>query len=282
MDIRKQLKTLEEKAAILDPDEAGRKVLFTRVNALAEEFLNNLEELPMYESAGEEGAELSQFPVTEDGEDPDAVMDLFKSTVLDPDALEAAVRADRDAGLVPWLLVGSGGTTDTGSVDPLDPLADIAKEYGLWFHVDGAYGAAFALCRPGREMLSGMEKSDSLVVDPHKGFFLPFGTGVVLVREGVNLHRSFHYQAHYMQDQKTLARLEQMSPAELSPELSRHFRGLRLWLPLKLAGIGAFRAALEEKILLANYFWEQLQEIPGIETGPRPDLSIHVVHENQQ
>jgi aromatic-L-amino-acid decarboxylase len=193
---------------------------------------------------------------------------------MQPHALGQMITRDREDGLIPWLLVGSAGTTDTGSVDPLDDLADIARDHKIWFHVDGAYGASFVLCDQGRQMLKGMERSDSLVVDPHKGFFVPFGTGVVLVRDGMNLHRSFHYQANYMQDEKTLAKLDRMSPAELSPELSRHFRGMRLWLPLKLLGVKPFRAALAEKMLLAAYFYERIQEIEGIETGPFPDLSI--------
>jgi len=193
---------------------------------------------------------------------------------MQPRALLQMILKDREQDLIPWLLVGSAGTTDTGSVDPLNDLADIAGEQNIWFHVDGAYGASFVLCDQGRQILAGMERSDSLVVDPHKGFFVPFGTGVLLVRDGVNLHRSFHYQANYMQDQKTLAKLDQMSPAELSPELSRHFRGMRLWLPLKLLGVKPFRAALEEKMLLAAYFHGRIQEIEGVETGPFPDLSI--------
>ena len=81
-----------------------------------------------------------------------------------------------------------------------------------------------------------------------------------------------HYMAHYMQD--TLDAREEDSPADLSPELSKHFRGLRLWLPLKLCGLAPFRAALEEKMLLARYFHEQIQRVPGFEVGPEPELSV--------
>jgi aromatic-L-amino-acid decarboxylase len=104
-----------------------------------------------------------------------------------PEALEAAVEGDARAGLRPWLIAATAGTTDTGAVDPLADLADVAHRHGLWLHVDGAYGAPFALTEQGKKILRGIERSDSVVLDPHKGLFLPFGSGAVLVREGRNL-----------------------------------------------------------------------------------------------
>lgn len=191
-----------------------------------------------------------------------------------PGELKKMITADQASGLHPWLLVASAGTTDTGSVDPLEALAEISKAHGLWFHVDGAYGAGFVLCEPGRKALKGIEKSDSLTMDPHKGLFAPFGTGIVLVKNAPDLHRPYQYQANYLQDEKTLADMDQVSSAEISPELSRHWRGLRVWMALKLSGVKAFAAALEEKILLARYAWVRLNRIDGVETGPLPDLSI--------
>ena len=193
---------------------------------------------------------------------------------MKPEALEDAILGDKKAGLNPWLIVATAGTTDTGAVDPLVPIADIAQAHQLWLHVDGAYGAAFALCNEGKQKLKGLERSDSLIIDPHKGFFLPFGSGAVLVRDGEKLQQAHHYDADYLQDQDQLASSDETSPADLSPELSRPFRALRLWLPLKLAGVAPFRAALEEKLLLARYFYEKIQQIDGFEAGPYPDLSI--------
>jgi glutamate/tyrosine decarboxylase-like PLP-dependent enzyme len=117
-----------------------------------------------------------------------------------------------------------------------------------------------------------MEKSDSIVLDPHKTLFLPYGTGAVLVANPQKLYTSFQAGADYMQD--AVEDYSELSPADLSPELTKHFRGLRLWLPIKLAGVAPFRAALSEKILLARYFYEQVQRIDGIEVGPFPDLSV--------
>ncbi len=191
-----------------------------------------------------------------------------------PEVLEEAVKGDAKAGLYPWLIAATAGTTDTGAVDPLADLADIARRRGLWLHVDGAYGAPFALTGHGEQILKGIERSDSVVLDPHKGLFLPFGSGAVLVREGERLLEAHHYDASYLQDKDTLASGDEVSPADLSPELTRPFRALRLWLPLKLAGVAPFRAALEEKLLLARHFHERMRLEEGFEVGPPPDLSI--------
>ncbi len=187
------------------------------------------------------------------------------------DALRDRIGEDQRSGLTPWFVGASAGTTDVGAVDPLRDIADIASENGLWFHVDAAYGGAFALCEEGRERLAGIERSDSLILDPHKGFFLPCGTGVVLVREGRKLTDAFHARGVYMQD---VAGDPERSPCDVSPELTRPFRALRFWLPFKLAGTAPFAAALEEKLLLARYFHEQISTFAGIETGPFPDLSV--------
>jgi glutamate/tyrosine decarboxylase-like PLP-dependent enzyme len=186
--------------------------------------------------------------------------------------LRRAVAADRAAGLRPWLLVASAGTVNAGSVDPLAELGEVAAELGLWFHVDGAYGGLFALCPEGRAVLGGIELSDSLVLDPHKSLFLPYGTGTVLVKDRRKLHAAFNAEADYIED--LLGVDEEPSPADLSPELTKHFRGLRLWLPLKLVGVAPFRAALSEKIHLARYFHERLTAVEGFEVGPPPDLSV--------
>jgi aromatic-L-amino-acid/L-tryptophan decarboxylase len=191
-----------------------------------------------------------------------------------PEALEEAVEGDVKAGLRPWLIAATAGTTDTGAVDPIAELADVARRHGLWLHVDGAYGAPFALTWQGKRMLRGIELSDSVVLDPHKGMFLPFGSGAVLVREGRHLLKAHYYDASYLQDRNTLASSDEVSPADLSPELTRPFRALRLWLAMKLAGVAPFRAALEEKLLLARHFHERMRLEDGFEVGPPPDLSI--------
>ncbi len=191
---------------------------------------------------------------------------------LRPEALEAAIREDLRAGLRPWLLVPTAGTTNTGAVDPLEACADLAARYGLWMHTDGAYGASFALTEQGRTALRGLERSDSLVLDPHKGLFTPLGLGVVLVRHLDPLRKSHAFRADYLPSPPE--DLEELSPSETTLEFSKHARALRLWLPLQLHGVSAFRAALEEKLLLARYAHERLRALPGVDPGPAPQLSV--------
>ena len=190
---------------------------------------------------------------------------------MDAAALERAVAEDRAAGLEPFLLVASAGTTDTGAIDPLDALSGIASREGLWFHVDAAYGGAFLLVDSLRGRFRGIERSDSVVIDPHKGLFLPYGSGAVLVRDAEHLRASFDLRGAYLQDVEDAE--DEPSPADLSPELSRPFRGLRMWFALQLHGLARFRAALEEKRLLCLLFHERIRAL-GFETGPDPDLSV--------
>lgn len=187
------------------------------------------------------------------------------------DALAAAIAADRAAGRVPWLVVATAGTTDAGAVDPLGELASIAARESCWLHVDAAYGGFFRLTEHGREITAGIERSDSVVLDPHKSLFLPWGAGIVIVRDGARLAATHGGAGSYLQD-AVRARGE-TSPSELSPELTKPFRALRMWLPLVLHGVRPFRAALDEKLLLARYFRREVA-IRGFETGPQPDLSV--------
>jgi aromatic-L-amino-acid/L-tryptophan decarboxylase len=188
------------------------------------------------------------------------------------DALGEAVARDRAAGLRPFFVAGNAGTTNTGAVDDLDALADFCSREKLWLHVDGAYGGFFLLTREGREVLRGISRSDSVVLDPHKGLFLPYGTGSLLVRDGDALRRAHALSADYMPTM-------QDDPAFLdfnllSPELSRDWRGLRVWLPIAMHGIGPFRRNLEEKLELTRWATAELRTIPGIEILAEPQLSI--------
>lgn len=188
------------------------------------------------------------------------------------DQLEQAMEADLQTGVRPWLVVASAGTVDTGAVDPLPEIADLCRRYGAWLHVDGAYGGLFALCDEGRAILRGIDLADSIALDPHKTLFLPYGTGAALVRDGRHLLDAFSASADYI---RPLGESEVgPSPSDLSIELTRHFRALRLWLPLQMAGVSAFRAAQEEKLALARYFHARLQQMDGFDPGPAPNLSV--------
>jgi aromatic-L-amino-acid decarboxylase len=188
------------------------------------------------------------------------------------DLLAAAIAADRAAGRQPFLVVGSAGTTNTGAVDDLDGLADLCASEGLWLHVDAAYGGFFVLTADGRRRLAGISRADSMVLDPHKGLFLPYGTGSLLVRNRDTLRRAHALSADYMppmQDDPDLVDFNLVSP-----ELSRDWRGLRVWLPIAMHGIGPFRRNLEEKIELTRWATQELNAIPGIEIVAEPQLSI--------
>ena len=206
------------------------------------------------------------------GSSPRRLIDTDNAYRMSRQALEEAFEQDRRDGVKPWLVVASAGTVDTGAVDPLPEIADLCRRYGAWLHVDGAYGGLFALCEQGRELLRGIDRADSIALDPHKALFLPYGTGAVLVRDRRHLLASFSASADYI---RPLGESEVgPSPSDLSPELTRHFRGLRLWLPLQMAGIAAFRAAQSEKLALARYFHARLEELDGFDPGPPPDLSV--------
>jgi len=191
---------------------------------------------------------------------------------MDPAALAEQIASDRAAGLTPWLLLATAGTTEAGAIDPLPALADIAQRERLWLHVDAAYGGMFALAAEGKRALAGIERADSVVVDPHKGMFLPWGIGAVLCRDRAAMHAAFAFEASYIVER--FSPEEELSPMDVSPELSRPFRGLRVWLPLALLGTRPFAAALEEKLLLARHAHAQLASAPGFEVGPRPELSV--------
>ncbi|MGN6057387.1 MAG: pyridoxal phosphate-dependent decarboxylase family protein, partial [Sphingomicrobium sp.] len=206
------------------------------------------------------------------GRSPKRLIATDESYCMSVEALQEALEEDRRNGVRPWIVIASAGTVDTGAIDPLPEIAELCRRFGAWLHVDGAYGGLFALCDEGKALLRGIEKADSVALDPHKTLFLPYGTGAVVVRDGWLLQDAFSATGEYI---RPLGESEVgPSPADLSPELTRHFRALRLWLPLQMAGIAAFRAAQSEKLALARYFHARLSEIDGFDPGPEPQLSV--------
>jgi aromatic-L-amino-acid/L-tryptophan decarboxylase len=191
---------------------------------------------------------------------------------LSANELEKAIIKDKERGLKPFFINASFGTTNTGAIDPIEPIAAIANKHKLWFHIDAAYGGFFKLIGKMSSKFKGIEKADSITLDPHKTLFLPYGTGTILIQNKNKLLKAYHYLADYMQD--TIDTNEEISPADISPELTKHFRGMRLWLPLKLFGLRPFRASLEEKLLLTHYFYNEIKKIKSFEVGPEPELSV--------
>lgn len=188
------------------------------------------------------------------------------------DVMAERISHDRANGFHPFMLCGSAGTTATGAVDDLSALGQLARSESIWFHADGAYGAFFMLTQRGREAMRGISEADSIILDPHKTLFLPFGTGALVVRDTSVLRRAYSFHAEILPQFQEGAEL--IDFCEISSELSRDFRGLRVWLPLKLFGIEPFRQQLEEKLDLAAWAASELHKIDGIEIVAEPQLSI--------
>ena len=190
--------------------------------------------------------------------------------------LQTAVAADRRAGLTPFAVVSSAGTTNTGAIDPLDAIADFCATEQMWHHIDGAYGAFFYLCDELRPALRGLPRADSLTLDPHKGMFLPYGTGALLVRDGAALRAAHEATAAYL---PAMPHPEEFyDPSQHGPELSRGFPGLRVWLSVKLFGTAAFRAALAEKRALTLDAARRVAALPGIVMDAEPELTLFAFH----
>jgi aromatic-L-amino-acid decarboxylase len=210
---------------------------------------------------------------------PDRVrtIDVDAQFRMRPDMLADAIAHDRQAGLRPFLVVSSAGTTNTGAVDPLEAIAACCEREGLWHHVDGAYGAFFHAVPALRSLLAGLPRADSLTLDPHKGLFLPYGTGALLVRDGSAL-RAAHQVPHAAYLPPLPSADEFYDPSVHGPDLSRGFPGLRVWLSFKLFGARKLRAAIAEKRDLAVEAAGRIARIPGIVMDAWPQLSLFAFH----
>lgn len=190
------------------------------------------------------------------------------------DLLEETIKQDKAAGFYPFFVVGTAGTTSTGAVDNLLAIEELAQRYNLWFHVDASYGGFFMLTERGAAILKGIERADSVALDPHKSMFLPYGTGALLIRDREKLRMSFDFTGTYLPEQPDAQNPLMDDMMYLSPELTREFRGLRIWLPLKMLGLKLFREQLEEKLDFAQLVTQQLSLIPNIRIVARPQLSV--------
>jgi aromatic-L-amino-acid decarboxylase len=166
-------------------------------------------------------------------------------------ALSAAISEDKAAGRRPAFVVANAGTTNTGAVDPLPEIADLCRSEELWLHVDGAYGASAALCDAGRRVLHGIERADSLVLDPHKWLFQPYDLGCLLVSRPGALKRAFRMSPDYLTDVTGVN--EEVDFRDRSLELTRRGRALKLWLSFRIYGVERISAAVAHGIALAEH-----------------------------
>jgi aromatic-L-amino-acid decarboxylase len=179
-------------------------------------------------------------------------------------ALAAMVTADIAAGRTPIAIVGTAGTTLTGAIDPLDAIADICAEHGIWMHVDGAYGLPAASVVP--ERFRGLERADSVTVDAHKWMFVPKACGVVMVRDESALAAAFGHETSYIPGTR--------NAVDVTLEYSRPLRALKLWLAFRVHGAEKFREAIARTMHHAKQLHAMASVREGWEVGPEPDLSI--------
>ena len=182
---------------------------------------------------------------------------------MDVHYLEQAVREDLAQGLIPFVVIASAGTTNTGSVDPFKEISAICREHHIWMHVDGAYGASVLLCRQYRHLLDGIGLADSLSWDAHKWLFQTYGCGMVLVNNKADMVQTFHAHPEYLKDLDTDE--EYLNPWNLGIELTRPARGLKLWLTLQVMGSDAVSDAIAHGFRMAEYAQEELLKNPDIE-----------------
>jgi aromatic-L-amino-acid decarboxylase len=188
---------------------------------------------------------------------------------LVPEALAEALDRDAAAGVAPVAVVASAGTTLTGAVDPLDAIAEVCAERGVWLHVDGAYGLPAAATASHRALFAGAEHADSVAIDAHKWLYLPKACSAVLVRSASRLAAAFAHEEAYMPHEEG-----ELHAADLTLEYSRPFRALKLWLAFRVHGAQAFRQALERNLAQARLLAEEVRRHDDLELALEPQLSI--------
>ena len=189
-------------------------------------------------------------------------------------SLRETIAADLKSGLKPFCVVASAGTVNTGAVDPLNEIADVANEFDLWFHIDGAYGALAALDETKRPLFRGLERADSISLDPHKWLYVPIDSGCLLFRDEARARAAFSFDgADYIKvhEQKEA---EAFAFWNYGPELSRRFRALKIWLTLRYYGVRRIARAISEDIAIAGYLGEQVEAAKDFELLATPELSI--------
>jgi len=230
--------------------------------------------LTAYTSAGAHGCIGQAMDLAGFGIEALRVIPVNKHYQMDLDALERAIAADRRVGFQPFLIAGTAGTVDTGAIDDLAAIADIARREEIWFHVDGAYGALGMLSAEIAPRLAGMERADSVAFDFHKWGQVPYDAGFILVRDAT-LHRStFASPAAYLRRETRGLAAGTAWPCDFGPDLSRGFRALKTWFTLKVYGAKALGRAISSTCALAQYLGRRIEESPALELLAPVSLNI--------
>jgi glutamate/tyrosine decarboxylase-like PLP-dependent enzyme len=199
-----------------------------------------------------------------------AVDERFRMRV---DDLVAKITADLEAGYVPFCVVGNAGTVDTGAVDSLREIRDVADRFQLWMHVDGSYGAFAVLAESARKLFAGIEQADSIALDPHKWLYLPVDVGCVIYRDPQIARAAFAHEAEYTRMFGEEAE-EAFVCWDYGPELSRRFRALKVWMLLKGVGLDRLSEAIESNLACARHLESMVQASDDFEMAAPVELSI--------
>ena len=208
------------------------------------------------------------------GSDALRVMPVDADWKMDLGVLRTTLAADRAAGFQPFLVVGTAGTVDTGAIDPLEALADLAAAEGLWFHVDGAFGALAMLSPALAPRLRGIQRADSIAMDFHKWGQVPYDAGYLLVRDGARHREAFASPAAYLRREARGLAAGQDWPCDFGPDLSRGFRALKTWFTLKVHGTARLGEVIEHTCAVARYLQQQVEAHPELELLARANLNI--------
>ncbi len=217
-----------------------------------------------------------------------AVLDDF---TIDLQALEKQIAEDRRNGHRPICVVGNAGTTNTGAVDQLDALADFCQKHDLWLHIDAAYGGPAAATEAAGRYFRGLDRADSITVNPHKWLYQPVEAACILVRKPRALRDTFEVEADYLREESDAGEAGLLDFKDFGPELSRRFRALKIWMTFKAYGARKLRAAIESNIEIMQYLADQIdQSRDFVRFAPVPlsvvcfqyrtsDTSVHGDHE---
>ena len=191
---------------------------------------------------------------------------------LEPETLRRAIEADASAGRMPFFLSANAGATNTGAIDPLPELREVCDAYGLWMHVDAAYGGFATLTERGSRALEGIDAGDSVTLDPHKWLYQSYECGCLLVRDATLLRRAFEMTPAYLYD--SIAETDEVNLADLGIQLTRTSRAFKVWLSVCAFGLDAFRAAIDGCLDLAERARARIDESPALELAVEPFLSV--------
>ena len=202
------------------------------------------------------------------------VIPTHDNFTMNMDLLEEAIKKDKEAGMIPFVVVGTAGTTNTGSIDPFYAISDICKKYNMWFHVDGAYGASILLSEKYSKLLDGIQLADSISWDAHKWLYQTYGCAMVLAKDIKTLYNSFHVSAEYLKDVEVEGDRDNINSWDIGMELTRPARGLKLWLTLQILGTDLISSAIEHGFELAEYAQEAVLELENWEIVSPSQLAM--------